>query len=68
MEVSRKFSIVGNEILFATATFNDLRYKVKFFKNTSTKHHVIQHILYLLGDGQIGVVSSPRISNAKRSN
>ncbi|KAF2881785.1 hypothetical protein ILUMI_24380 [Ignelater luminosus] len=65
-EFIRKFSGLENEILFATATFIDPRYKVKFFKNTSTKEHVIQHILDLLGDGQTDVSSNSRCPNAKR--
>ncbi|KAF2896383.1 hypothetical protein ILUMI_09798 [Ignelater luminosus] len=51
-ELIRKFSGLENEILFATVTFIDPRYKVEFFKNTSTKERVIQHILDLLGDSQ----------------
>ncbi|KAF2881124.1 hypothetical protein ILUMI_25035 [Ignelater luminosus] len=50
-ELIRKFSGLENEILFATATFIDPRYQVKFFKEC-----VIQHILDLLGDSQIHIV------------
>lgn len=66
-ELNRKFSGLENEILFATATFIDPRYKTKFFKNTSTKDQVIQHILDVLGDNQTDEPSSLRCPNAKRA-
>lgn len=65
-ELIRKFSGLENEMLFATATFMDPRYKVKFFKNTSTKERVIQHILDLLVDSQTDASFKSRCQNAKR--
>ncbi|XP_050508041.1 zinc finger BED domain-containing protein 4-like [Diabrotica virgifera virgifera] len=65
-ELIRKFSGLENEILFSTATFIDPRYKSKFFKNTSTKERVIEHILDLLGDSQTDISCNSSYPNAKR--
>ncbi|XP_072377711.1 zinc finger BED domain-containing protein 4-like [Diabrotica undecimpunctata] len=65
-ELIRKFSGLENEILFATATFIDPRYKAKFFKNTTTKELVIEHILDLLRDNETDISSNSLYPNAKR--
>ncbi|XP_050514956.1 zinc finger BED domain-containing protein 4-like [Diabrotica virgifera virgifera] len=65
-ELIRKFSGLENVILFSTATFIDPRYKSKFFKNTSTKERVIEHILDLLGDSQTDISCNSSYPNAKR--
>ncbi|CAG5048598.1 unnamed protein product [Parnassius apollo] len=49
-EMRHRFSHLENDILFATATFIDPRYKTKFFKNPSTKDQVMKNILDSLGD------------------
>ncbi|CAG9831439.1 unnamed protein product [Diabrotica balteata] len=65
-ELIRKFSGLENEILFATATFIDPRYKANFLKNTSTKELVIEHILDLLRDNETDISSNSLYPNAKR--
>lgn len=72
-EMRHRFSHLENDILFATATFIDLRYKMKFFKNPSTKDQVIKNILDSLGDEDLSLPSSskpkrPKIRNQDNEN
>ncbi|CAG4997075.1 unnamed protein product [Parnassius apollo] len=43
-EMRHRFSHLENDILFATATFIDPRYKTKLFKNPSTKDQVMKNV------------------------
>ncbi|KAK9892643.1 hypothetical protein WA026_021020 [Henosepilachna vigintioctopunctata] len=58
-----RFSDLENDVLFAIATFIDPRYKLKFFKNPSTKDQVMKNILDSLGDEDL---SFPSCSKPKR--
>lgn len=65
-ELIHKFSGLENDLLYATATFIDPRYKSKFFKNMAIKERIIEHILDLVGDNPTDVSANSRGPNAKR--
>lgn len=72
-EMRHRFSHLENDILFATATFIDPRYKTKFFKNPSTKDQVMKNILDSLRDEDLSLPSCskpkrPKIRNQDNEN
>ncbi|KAL3282347.1 hypothetical protein HHI36_005534 [Cryptolaemus montrouzieri] len=62
--MSPRFSHLENDRLFATATFIDPRYKLKFSENSSTKDQVVKNISDIIGNGDL---HWPSCSNPKRS-
>lgn len=58
-EMCHRFSHLENDILFATATFIDPRYKWKFFKHPSTRAQVVENILDLISNDEFNLPSLP---------